>query len=187
MTEYLNTVTNPAAPWSSIPDTEENILHDLEQYTLDPVFEAYGNFVNRSPEWLDEAAAQKYAGCTIISGNFLTYSHAFNLVTDDDALISRLSAAIDRNKSTPEYKAAFDRFAQRLPALTKANAHAGTLYAWPGGWIKLTRVYRLTEQEANENALLYLDRFEGIDRNGYTQGGAFHDGDQLTDTSGWKL
>ena len=54
MTEYQNTVTNPAAPWSFIPDTEENILRDLECYTLDPIFELYGNFVNPSPVWLSE-------------------------------------------------------------------------------------------------------------------------------------
>ena len=62
MTEYQNTVTNPDAPWSSIPDSEENILRDLECYTLDPVFELYGNFVNPSPEWLSEDVSAKYAG-----------------------------------------------------------------------------------------------------------------------------
>ena len=71
MTEYLNTAINPDAPWSFITDTEENILHDLEHYTLDPVFEFYGNFVNPSPEWLSQEVAAKYAGCTSISGNFL--------------------------------------------------------------------------------------------------------------------
>ena len=34
MTEYQNKVTNPAAPWSFIADTEENILHDLERYKM---------------------------------------------------------------------------------------------------------------------------------------------------------
>ena len=187
MTEYQNKVTNPAAPWSFIDDTEENILHDLERHTLDPVFEIYGNFINPTPEWLDEAAATKYAGCTSIFGNFLTHSHAFRLVTDDPALISRISAAVERNKATPEYKAAYERFLQQLPPLTKKNAAPGRVYAWAGGWLKLTRVYRLTEQEANENALLFLDRYEGIDRNGMTHGGAFHDGDQLPTTKGWKL
>lgn len=47
MTEYLNHVTNPAAPWSFISDTEENILHDLECYTLDPVFEFTGTSSTR--------------------------------------------------------------------------------------------------------------------------------------------
>lgn len=187
MTEYLNTVTNPDATWSFIPDTEENILRDLEHYTLDPVFEFYGNFVNPSPEWLSQEVAAKYAGCTSISGNFLYLSHAFRLVTDDPGLIARLSAAIDQNKATPEYQAARQKMLDTLPALTKQNAHAGRAYAWPGGWLKLTRVYRLTEQEANDNALLYLNRWEGIDHNGMTHGAAFHDGDQLPTTGNWKL
>lgn len=187
MTEYLNTVANPDAPWSFIPDTEENILYDLERYTLDPVFELYGNFVNPSPEWLSEEVSAKYAGCTSIFGNFIYLSHAFRLVTDDPGLINRLRAAIDRNKATQEYQDARQRMLDKLPALTKRNAHKGGVYAWPGGWIKLTRVYRLTEQEANDNALLYLDRWEGIDHNGTTHSAAFHDGDQIPTTKNWKL
>lgn len=187
MTEYLNHVTNPAAPWSFISDTEENILHDLECYTLDPVFELYGNFVNPSPEWLSDEAATKYAGCTTIFGNFLTFSHAFRLVTDDPGLISRLSAAIAQNKATAEYRAARQRMLDKLPSLTKQTARKGQTYAWPGGWLRLTRVYRLTEQEANDKALLYLDRWEGVDHNGAFHGAAFSDGDQLPTTKSWKL
>lgn len=187
MTEYLNTVTNPAAPWSFIPDTEENILHDLERYTLDPVFEFYGNFINSSPECLSDEAASKYAGCTLISGNFRAFSHAFRLVTDDKDLISRISAAIDRNKATTEYQAARQEMLVDLPQLTKESAHVGRVYSWPGGWLRLTRVYRLTEQEANENALLYLDRWEGVDHTGMTHGAAFHDGGKLKSTENWNI
>lgn len=106
MTEYLNTVTDPQHPWASIPDSEENILRHLEQYTLDPVFEDYGNFVNLNPEWLYPEAEKKYKGCTSIFGNFLTFSHAFRLVTNDPGLIQRITEAINRNKATPEYQAA---------------------------------------------------------------------------------
>lgn len=187
MTEYLNTVVNPDAPWSFIPDTAENILRDLESYTLDPVFELYGNFINPAPEWLSEVVAERYAGCTSIFGNFLTLSHAFRLVTDDPVLISSLSAAVERNKATPEYQAARKKMLANLPALKKKNAVVGRAYAFPGGWVKLTRVYRLTEHEANENALLYLDHWEGIDHNGMAQGAAFHDGDKLSTTKNWKL
>lgn len=74
-----------------------------------------------------------------------------------------------------------------LPALTKKNAVVGRAYTFPGGWVKLTRIYRLTAQEANENALLYLDRWEGIDHNGMAQGAAFHDGDKLPTTKNWIL
>lgn len=187
MTEYQNTVTNPSAPWSTMPDTEENILHDLECYTLDPRFELYGNFVNPSPEWLSDEVAARYAGCTSIFGNFLTFSHAFRLVTDDPGLISRLSAAIERNKATPEYQAARQEVLEKLPALTKQTAKVGCAYAWPGGWLKLTSVYRITEQEANEKALFYLDHWQGIDHNGMTHGAAFHDGDHLSTTKNWKF
>jgi hypothetical protein len=113
MTEFINTVVDPERPWSFIPDTVENIMHDLERYTLDPVFEDYGDFVNRSPEWLDETHAEKYKGCTVVSGNFLTYSHAFYLITDDEGIISQISAAVDRNKGTTEYQAARLRRQQR--------------------------------------------------------------------------
>lgn len=187
MTEYLNTVTNPDAPWSFIPDTEENIMHDLENYTLDPVFEFYGNFINPAPEWLSPEVSAKYAGCTSISGNFLTLSHAFRLVTDDIGLISRLSAAIDRNKARPEYQDALKKRLAEIPAITKGNAYVGRCYAFGGSWFRLTRVYRLTEQEANEKALLYLDHFEGVTRDGQTIGGAIPGGDMLETTKGWKI
>ena len=187
MTEYLNTVTNPDAPWSFIPDTEENILHDLEHHTLDPVFEFYGNFINPSPEWLTEEVAARYAGCTSISGNFLYLSHAFRLVTDDTGLISRLSAAILRNKARSEYQEALKKNLAELPILTKENAHVGRCYAFGGSWFRLTRVYRITEQEANERALLYLDHYEGVTRDGHTIGGAIQGGDTLMTTRGWKI
>lgn len=187
MTEYLNEVMNPSAPWTCIPDTEENILHDLECYTLDPIGEFYGDFINPSPIWKDSELAIHYAGCTFISGNFWNYSHAFRLVTDDVDLIARISAAVEKNKNSPEYQAALQERVSELPRLTKENAHIGDFYAFAGGYFKLTRIYRLTEQEANEKALYYLERFEGLTRDGYTIGGAIPGSDTLTTTKGWKL
>ena len=113
MTLYENKVFDEDRPWLEIPDTEENILRDLERYTLDPVFEMYGDFVNRTPEWLTEELPQARAGHTMISGNFLNYTHAFRVCTDDEALIKRLEAAIDRNKATPEYQAAKTRMLEK--------------------------------------------------------------------------
>lgn len=133
MTEFINTVVDPERPWSFIPDTEENILHDLEHYTLDPAFEDYGDFVNRSPEWLDEIHAEKYKGCTVISGNFLTLSHAFYLVTDDEGMISRISVAVERNKNTTEYQAARARRQQR-PRAYHIAADASAKTAPAGDW-----------------------------------------------------
>lgn len=63
----------------------------------------------------------------------------------------------------------------------------GRCYAFAGSWFRLTRVYRLTEQEANEKALLYLDHFEGATRHGETIGGAIPGGDTLQSTKGWEI
>ena len=93
MTIYKNQVINPEKPWSFMDDTKENILKDLAEYILDPVFEEYGNFVYM-PTWCDEEAAEKYKGLTAISGNFLNLSHAFSLLTDDEELIKELTEAI---------------------------------------------------------------------------------------------
>ena len=112
MTIYQNKVINPEKPWSFMEDTKENILKDLAEYTLDPVFEEYGNFVYM-PTWEDEQAAEKYKGLTAISGNFLTYSHAFRLLTDDVELIEELAKAIRKNQETEEYKQAKARLMER--------------------------------------------------------------------------
>jgi hypothetical protein len=112
MTIYQNKVINPEKPWSFMEDTKENILKDLAEYTLDPVFEEYGNFVY-IPTWEDEEAAEKYKGLTAISGNFLTYSHAFRLLTDDTELIEELTKAIRKNQETEEYKQAKVRLMKR--------------------------------------------------------------------------
>lgn len=112
MTIYQNKVINPEKPWSFMEDTKENILKDLKLHTLDPVFEEYGNFVY-IPTWEDEEAAEKYKGLTAISGNFLTYSHAFRLLTDDADLIEELTKAIRENQDTEEYKRAKERLMER--------------------------------------------------------------------------
>lgn len=187
MIEILNKVVSPEWPWTMVPDTVENILQDIENHTLDPVFELYGNFVNEESEWMDEDVAAKYAGCTAVFGNFLTYSHAFRLVTDDADIIARIAAAVEKNKARREYQAAFADMVAQLPLLTKENARAGKYYAFGGGWMKLTRVYRITEDEANEKSLNCMDRFEGVTRDGQTIGGALPGSDILATTENWKL
>lgn len=187
MTEYLNEVINPEKPWLWISDTEENILDSLQRYTLDPIFEFYGNFINPSPKWKKEELAIRYAGCTVISGNFLNYSHAFRLVTNDVDLISRMTDAIEKNKRSPEYQAACKELFTNLPGLTKENARVGAFYSFGGECFQLTRLYRLTEQEANQKALLYLDRYEGITRDGHTIGGAIPGSSTISSSKNWIL
>jgi hypothetical protein len=86
------------------PDTIEKLLEVLNEYALDPTFEDYGNFVQREPHWLHKEAAEKYKGCTVINGNFATLSHVFNIITDEPDIIEVLEQAINKNKSTKEYK-----------------------------------------------------------------------------------
>lgn len=112
MTIYENKVINPEKPWSFMDDTKENILKDLAEYTLDPVFEDYGNFVY-TPHWDEEELAEKYKGLTAISGNFLNLSHAFRILTDDMELIKELTEAIRKNQETKEYQQAKDRIMRR--------------------------------------------------------------------------
>lgn len=112
MTIYENQVINPEKPWSFMDDSMENILKDLAEYTLDPIFEEYGNFVYM-PTWCNEELAEKYKGLTAISGNFLNLSHAFSLLTDDKELIQELTEGIRRNQETKEYKQAKSRLTER--------------------------------------------------------------------------
>lgn len=50
----------------------------------------------------------------------------------------------------------------KLPVLHKSNAKVGGLYQFAGGYIEVTKVYRLTEEEAQEMQLYYLDRVDYI-------------------------
>lgn len=45
-----------------------------------------------------------------------------------------------------------------LPILTKQNAKVGGIYAFAGGSLIVQRIYRLTEQEAEDMGCMYLDR-----------------------------
>lgn len=104
--DILSTTRDPAAPYRYIEDSVERILRDMLEHTLDPTFEYYGGFVDRNPEWDNPTAAKQYAGCTVIWGNFWDYSGAFNIVTDDQSIIDRLTEAVKSNKRRPEYAAA---------------------------------------------------------------------------------
>ena len=55
------------------------------------------------------------------------------------------------------------------PILTKHNAVIGNKYASAGdGYITLNRIYRITEQQAAENWLSCLDRYEAVTNKGDT-------------------
>lgn len=60
--------------WEPI-ETLERLYPLFEQYTLDPIYEWYGNFVNRKPEWQRSEERQAYQGC----GNFGAVSALWEL------------------------------------------------------------------------------------------------------------
>ena len=123
----------------------------------------------------------------MISGNFRAYTHAFRLVTDDAALIARISAAVQRNKARPEYQEARRKMIDDLPALTFKNAAVGHYYRFCDGWFRLTKIIHLTEEDCNRDSLLYMDRYEGTDWNGHAIGGAFHDGREMPTSANWSI
>ena len=60
--------------WEPI-ETLERLYPLFEQYTLDPIYEWYGNFVNRKPEWQRSRAS----GLSGLHGNFGTVSALWEL------------------------------------------------------------------------------------------------------------
>lgn len=72
------------------------------------------------------------------------------------------------------------------PILTKQNAVIGNKYASAGdGYITLNRIYRITEQQAAENWISCLDRYEAVTNKGDTLNSAFPDSD-LFDFNRWN-
>lgn len=73
----------------------EALFDRLATDPLDRTFEpdCYGNFVFQCED--DRR--------TNFFGNFHTYSHVFNIATDDPDLIARLTAAIRANQQRPDY------------------------------------------------------------------------------------
>ena len=57
--------------WEPI-ETLERLYPLFEQYTLDPIYEWYGNFVNRKPEW-------QRSGVSGLHGNFGAVSALWEL------------------------------------------------------------------------------------------------------------
>ena len=97
----LEIIANGSNTYPYQKSTLSDLYRLLETYTLDPVFERYGEFVNRTPCWIDGETARKYSGASVIAGNFLSYSHAFYLITDQEELIRSLERLIEKNRASP--------------------------------------------------------------------------------------
>ena len=75
------------------------LIRNLQQYTLDPVFEKYGNFIL-------SAAGHR----TLFWGNFYDYSAVFSIKTNDPKEIDVLTKLIRANQETKEYQYAKDEY-----------------------------------------------------------------------------
>lgn len=97
--------------WGQEPlETLEQLYPLFEQNTLGPIFEWYGNFVNRMPVWQRQKEQQAYQGCTVISGQFLHYGHFFYIITDDEKLIQSFECLVADNKKTQIYQNEWMRY-----------------------------------------------------------------------------
>lgn len=74
-----------------------------------------------------------------------------------------------------------------LPAPVAGETRPGDFVAIPGGWALVSSVYRLTPEQANENALLYLDRWKGADHSGHPTGGTLQGSAQLPTSQNWRI
>ncbi len=88
----------------------EDLLQRLRDHPLDRSFEAFGDFVIRDPK---NGRGEPLAGpgAVLFFGNFFTYSHVFNIVTDEPELIATLSDLIRQNQQRSDYR---DQPAPRL-------------------------------------------------------------------------
>lgn len=111
MTTIIRHVRHPFD--SDACDKVETLIGFLATETLDPMFEEYGDFVTGcSSSFLDAIDAEALGldrKLTLhVWGNFHTLSAVFDILTDDEAVIAPLVAAIRANKATLAYKVARD-------------------------------------------------------------------------------
>jgi hypothetical protein len=98
----IEIISNGSKWYGQKPDSIEQLLKVLAVETLDPRFNSFVHTFNPYRGWNE--GNEKYKGCTSISGNFLTLSHAFNIITDEQETISVLTEAINKNLATEEYR-----------------------------------------------------------------------------------
>lgn len=106
----IKIISNGSKWYGQTPDTIEDLLKVLENEVLDPMYEDFGNFINLKPQWVKPEANEKYKNCVKIFGNFSTISHVFDIITDEQEIISKLHEAITNNKNTNRYKESKERY-----------------------------------------------------------------------------
>lgn len=115
-------------------DSINKLLDRMKNYALDRSFEAFGNFIIKAPKkyyevrsagvrYYVEKEEYLYTEDTVIFfGNFMAYSHVFNIVTTDKKLIKRLTNAIKKNQARADYQS------QEKPSHTPTETITETEY-----------------------------------------------------------
>lgn len=88
------------------PITEQNIMDILSQNTLDPRIEEFGGPIDRCPLFSERETSVENMGLVLIEGVFPSRRKWFRVLTDDEALIARLDAAMQENMATSSYREA---------------------------------------------------------------------------------
>ena len=84
------------------PDKISSLVSMLRAHPLDKTFEDFGNFAYKlNPQNCGDRKDD--VGKWVISGNFLTYSHVFYIVTTNKPLVNLLRREIRANKQRPDY------------------------------------------------------------------------------------
>lgn len=91
-----------------------------------------------------QRAGRKYPACSV-------------WVDDEDPAILHYN---NHNGTKFDICVAAPKSVEALPVLNKANAIPGCFYAWCDGYQIVRRIYRISEEYAAENNLMYLDRVE---------------------------
>ncbi len=91
---------------------------------------------------------------------------------DTPANRSKAKSMLDSNTLDKAIRNCDEEKKESYPELTISNAKVGNKYAYPGGWIKLTKVWKMSEKEMKEKDLIYPWRWEGISNKGYKEGAA---------------
>ena len=95
---------------ASKPVVEKNIIDMLSQNTLDPRTEEFGGAIDRLPFFSEREESLENTGIVFIEGVFPSKTKWFRVLTDDEALIARVGAAVQENMSTPKYREAIRKY-----------------------------------------------------------------------------
>lgn len=99
------------------PDDIQTLLDVLETEVLDPMFEQYHcyrpyPFEPILREGRNETVFRPWMGASTFSGNFLTVSHVFNIISKDPGVVEALTKAIQKNMASEQYqKYAYESYA----------------------------------------------------------------------------